>query len=50
MGAGSIPGVLGEVGTVGEGLVAARALVGLWFSHVDLGVQLKVSLRSKNLK
>ena len=44
------PGVLGEVGTVGEGLTATRALVGLWFSQMDLGVQLKVSLRSKNLK
>ena len=34
------PGVLGKVGTVGKGLVAAGTLVWLWFSHVDLRVQL----------
>ena len=33
-------GVLGKVGTVGKGLVAAGTLVWLWFSHVDLRVQL----------
>ena len=44
------PGVLGEVGTVGEGLTATRALVGLWFSQMDLGVQLKICFTGKTLK
>ena len=44
------PGVLGEVGTVGEGLTATRALVGLWFSQMDLGVQLKICFTGEILK
>ena len=44
------PGVLGQVGAVGEGLAAAGALVGLGFSHVDLGVQLQVSFAREYLK
>ena len=41
--------MLREVGTIGEGFVTARAFIWLWFSHVDLGVQLQVSFRGKNL-
>ena len=44
------PRVLGQVGTVGERLVAARALVGLRLPHVDLGVELQVSFARKNLQ
>ena len=43
-------GVLGEVGAVGEGLVAGRALVRLRLAHVDLRVQLEVRFRCKYLK
>ena len=42
--------VLGQVGTVREGLVACCTLVRLGLAHVDLGVQLKVSLAGKQLK
>ena len=34
------PGMLGEVGAVGEGLAAGCALVRFRFPHVDLGVEL----------
>ena len=44
------PGVLGEVGAVGECLAAAGALVGLWFSQVNLGVELQVGLAGEVLK
>ena len=44
------PSVLRQVGAVREGLVAGGALVGLGFSHVDLGVQLQVGFRCKDLK
>ena len=44
------PRVLGEVRRVGEGFVALGALVGFRFSHVNLGVQLEVRLRTENLK
>ena len=44
------PGVLREVTGVGECLAALRALVRLGLTHVDLGVQLKVGLRSENLE
>ena len=44
------PGVLGQVGTVGKGFVTAGALVGLGLPHVDLGVELQVSLTRKNLR
>ena len=36
------PHVLRQVGAVREGFAALAALVGLGFSHVDLGVQLQV--------
>ena len=36
------PHVLGQVGAVREGFAALAVLVGLGFSHVDLGVQLQV--------
>ena len=36
------PSVLRQVGAVRECLIAGGALVGLGFSHVDLGVQLQV--------
>lgn len=42
--------VLGEVGTVGECLGALRAFVRLRFSHMNLGMQLQVSLAAKNLE
>ena len=42
--------VLREVGAVGEGFAAVAALVGFWFSHVDLCVQLKISFGAKSLK
>lgn len=43
------PGVLGEVGAVGERFIARGTLVGLGFSHVDLGVELEVSFASEDL-
>ena len=43
------PGVLGEVGAVGEGLAAGGALVRFWFPHVDLGVELQVCFAGKYL-
>ena len=43
------PGVLGQVGAVGEGLAAAGALVGLGLSQVELGVQLQVSFARESL-
>ena len=42
--------VLRQVGAVGERLVARRALVRLRLAHVDLGVQLQIRLRRKDLK
>ena len=42
--------VLRQVGAVGERLVARRALVRLRLAHVDLGVQLQICLRRKDLK
>ena len=42
--------MLGQVGTVGERLVACGALVGLRLPHVQLGVQLQVSFTCKQLK
>ena len=44
------PRVLREVGAVGEGLVAGRALVRLRLAHVDLRVQLEIRFRCKYLK
>ena len=44
------PRVLRQVGAVGEGLVARRALVRLRLAHVDLRVQLEISFRRKYLK
>ena len=41
--------VLGQVGAVREGFVACCTLVRLRLAHVDLGVQLKVSLAGKYL-
>lgn len=43
-------GVLRQVAGVGEALVALRALVRLGLAHVDLGVQLQVSLRAEDLE
>ena len=43
------PGVLREVGAVGEGLAAGGTLVGLWFPHVDLSVELQVGFAGKYL-
>ena len=43
------PGVLGEVGAVGEGLAAGGALVRFRFPHVDLGVELQVGFAGKYL-
>ena len=43
------PGVLGEVGAVGEGLAAGGALVRFRFPHVDLSVELEVCLTGKYL-
>ena len=43
------PRVLREVGAVGEGLAAGGALVGFWFPHVDLGVELQVCFAGKYL-
>ena len=42
--------VLREVGAVGEGFAAVAAFVGFRFSHVYLGVQLKISFGAKSLK
>jgi len=44
------PGVLRQVAGVGEALVALRALVRLGLSHVDLSVQLQVSLGAEDLE
>ena len=43
------PGVLREVGAVGEGLAAGGALVGFGLPHVDLSVELQVCLGVKSL-
>ena len=43
------PGVLGEVGAVGKSLAARCALIRLWFSHVDLSMELEVRLAGKDL-
>ena len=43
------PGVLGEVGAVGEGLAAGGALVRFRFPHVDLSVELQVCFAGKYL-
>ena len=43
------PGVLREVGAVGEGLAAGGTLVGLWFPHVDLSVELQVGFAGEYL-
>ena len=44
------PGVLGEVGAVGKGLVAGCTLIRLGFSHVDLSMELQVCFAGKHLK
>ena len=44
------PGVLREVGAVGEGLAAVAALVRLGLPHVHLGVQLEICLGAKCLE
>ena len=44
------PGMLGEVGAVGELFVALRALVGLGFTHVALSVHLQVTLAGVELE
>ncbi len=44
------PGVLWEVTRVGKGFAALGAFVRLGLAHVDLGVELEVSLRSENLE
>ena len=44
------PRVLRQVGAVGEGLVARRALVRLRLAHVDLRVQLQVGLAVESLE
>ena len=43
-------GVLREVTGVGERFAALGTLVGLGLPHVDLGVQLKIGLRTENLE
>ena len=43
------PGVLGEVGAVGESLPTAVTFVWLWFSKMDLSVELQVCLGVKSL-
>ena len=43
------PRVLGQVGTVRERFATARALVGLGFSQVELGMELEVSFAGERL-
>ena len=43
-------GVLREVTGVGERFAALGTLVGLGLPHMDLGVQLKIGLRTENLE
>ena len=43
------PGVLREVGAVGEGLATGGALVRFRLSHVDLSVELQVCFAGKYL-
>ena len=43
------PGVLGEVGAVGKSLPTAVTFVWLWFSKMDLSVELQVCLGVKSL-
>ena len=42
--------MLGEVGAVGEGLATVAAFVWFGFSHMDLGVELKVRLGAETLQ
>ena len=44
------PGVLREVGAVGEGLAAVAALVRLGLPHMHLCVQLEICLGAKSLE
>ena len=44
------PHVLREVGAVGEGLATVAAFVWFGFSHMDLGVELKVRLGAETLQ